>query len=615
MNTFLRMLWCVQLLLLTFLIGACSDLSDDDDDSQEGEVNRISFTGLVADGYLVDATVCLDLNDNKECDSGEPSATSTDGGAFTITEASQAQFDAHAIVVEVVKGVTVDEDEPGVVLTKSLTLSAPPGFNFVSPLSTMVQNEVEKGASVGDATSTVQDKLGTTLDLNEDYVAGKDDPSKSEADKAKFNLLYQVAQVTATVISNNMDALEDAAASNNISLDGLISTIVDQVFDALGEIATQVELIAGDDTQTFDPDALATTIDDDFVDLDENNLADQVAQNEAEQNSSAANLAAEVNGDGLFWFFAEDEGSSNYFIEYGRIYISGGTGQEDFFEWNGSAFVAGTLDSDGTEYVLTGSGWVTTTDEIQNITANADNTVTLQFDNFSETISAQQFDLTGLNVSTALEEVEGDGTWANAVPASSVFPSGSLGFDVTFETGEGGYWYFVDSGCDAEEDNLFCSRLNYYNGVSTQYATTLAGIVESTAYTPTGSNQVDADNINAIELGYKGGRVLMAELVSGGTINYYEVQDLDSASSIFNFRGTGTWTSNTVGGVAFYELDGPDFSSEFDGPMHPDSNVILFVRFGFVRTAEHDLEEAGDLIFNKTAADHIIDVFDDSLLP
>lgn len=608
----------IYFIIIVFLT-ACSDLSDDDDESTDGEVNRISFTGLVADGYLVDATVCLDLNDNKECDSDEPSTTSVAGGGFTITEATQAQFDAHALIVQIVKGVTVDEDSPGTALTKSLTLSAPAGFNFISPLSTMVQNEVEKGADLDSAKSKVQSKLGTDLDLNTDYVAAKSDASLTADQRTQFEQLHQVAQVTATVISNNMDALEDAAVGANISLDDLISTIVGQVFDALAEIATQVELIAADSTQTFDVDALATDIDDDYVDLDSTNLAEEVAQTQAEQNASAANLAAIVNGDGLFWFYSELEVSS-YFIEYGNIYIASGVGQEDFFEWNGSAFITGsTGGSDYTEHVLTASGWMVTNDEIVDITANADNTVTLEFDNFEETISASQLDLAGLSVSTVMEGSEGDGIWADAVPSANVFPSGALGFDIEFVSGEGNFWYEKKNTCDAgEKVNDICNVVRLFNGSGTTNAITFSAVTVSSAYTPTGSDQTDADNLTAVELGYKGSpsnTVLMAEIVQDGSINFYEVRDDNAATSIFNFRGTGTWTSKTVGGQLLYELDGPDFSGEFDGRFDVTSNTILFELSGGLREGEHDLDEAGDLLFNKTAADHILDVFDFSLLP
>ena len=43
-----------------------------------------SMSGSVADGYLQGAVVCLDMNNNGRCDSGEPSATTNANGAYEI---------------------------------------------------------------------------------------------------------------------------------------------------------------------------------------------------------------------------------------------------------------------------------------------------------------------------------------------------------------------------------------------------------------------------------------------------------------------------------------------------------------------------------------------------
>ena len=90
--------------------------------------------GAVADGYLVGATVCLDLNENNECDTDEPSATSGENGVFTISTSTQADLDA-SIVVEV-SSTTIDEDT-GAAVGAAYTLTAPAGSAFVSPITTL----------------------------------------------------------------------------------------------------------------------------------------------------------------------------------------------------------------------------------------------------------------------------------------------------------------------------------------------------------------------------------------------------------------------------------------------------------------------------------------------
>ncbi len=152
------------------------------------------MSGKVADGYLVGAKVCLDLNENKLCDDGEPSAISSAGGDFSITDATQEQIDSFPLLVEVTAGV-VDEDT-GEAITQPYTMTAPVGYEFVSPLTTMVQNEVEQGSELTEAETNLQALLGTSLELSQDYVAQQLNNELEEDVQSEYERLHQVAQVT-----------------------------------------------------------------------------------------------------------------------------------------------------------------------------------------------------------------------------------------------------------------------------------------------------------------------------------------------------------------------------------------------------------------------------------
>ena len=58
-----------------------------------------SVSGVVVDGYLAGATVCLDVNANGKCDTGEASATTNASGAFTITGVKTSVATASAQVM------------------------------------------------------------------------------------------------------------------------------------------------------------------------------------------------------------------------------------------------------------------------------------------------------------------------------------------------------------------------------------------------------------------------------------------------------------------------------------------------------------------------------------
>ncbi|WP_413700259.1 hypothetical protein ACLKMH_24035 [Psychromonas sp. KJ10-10] len=190
---------------------------------------------MLADGYLTGATVCLDLNNNKVCDDGEPVATTTDGGAFTI-DATQTQIDSIPLLVEVTE-TTIDEDYPEKALTP-YTLSAPAGYTFVSPLTSMVQNEIEKnGSTLAIAEKAIQELIGTTLSLDSDYIAGASDDSSSDENKVAFAKLHKVAQVVASIVAEQMSDSENDSYSTN----ALSSAIMVAVIANLESITQQVD--------------------------------------------------------------------------------------------------------------------------------------------------------------------------------------------------------------------------------------------------------------------------------------------------------------------------------------------------------------------------------------
>ena len=97
-----------------------------------------SVSGVVLDGPIQGATVCLDLNANKRCDAGEPASAPTDAqGNYTITGLTTEQRNAGA---EWIASVPVGASDGGTPVTAAFVLRAPankPGV--ISPFSHMVQ--------------------------------------------------------------------------------------------------------------------------------------------------------------------------------------------------------------------------------------------------------------------------------------------------------------------------------------------------------------------------------------------------------------------------------------------------------------------------------------------
>lgn len=58
---------------LALALSGCGDDPISDTPSNGGDVT-VSLSGNAADGYLTGATICLDINTNKVCDTNEPTS-------------------------------------------------------------------------------------------------------------------------------------------------------------------------------------------------------------------------------------------------------------------------------------------------------------------------------------------------------------------------------------------------------------------------------------------------------------------------------------------------------------------------------------------------------------
>lgn len=179
-------------------------------------------TGVVADGYLEGAEVCLDLNANKLCDAGEPSTTTDADGNYSL-DATAAQIASAAVIAKVIAGQTVDSDIKAVdgvgLVVKDYVLSAPAGKpEFVSPITTMIQSKLELNPSMTpeQAEASVKSELGVTadndVDLYENFIeAGK-------AGDANYKVIHQTAQVVARVLATFTETLTTTLQNQGVQL-------------------------------------------------------------------------------------------------------------------------------------------------------------------------------------------------------------------------------------------------------------------------------------------------------------------------------------------------------------------------------------------------------------
>ena len=186
----------------TVITGCGSSSSTTAGVGSGGTGTLAKISGIVADGYLTNATVFLDKNSNYQLDAGEPSTISGEHGAYTL-EVEPADVGMYPIVAHVIQGVTIDKDT-NLRVPNSYALSMPKEYvsgsvssNFISPISSQLRELMETGrySSIQHAAETLRTGMGLPAgtDMAADFIA------------TNHSKMHYAAQNMATLMGNQME--------------------------------------------------------------------------------------------------------------------------------------------------------------------------------------------------------------------------------------------------------------------------------------------------------------------------------------------------------------------------------------------------------------------------
>jgi hypothetical protein len=159
-----------------------------------------AISGIVADGYLANATVFLDKNGNYQLDANEPSTTTDSGGAYTLN-IDPSDVGKYPIIALAIKGITIDKDTNGAIANSYVLSTAKDSVsgtvsNFISPMSSLIREMMESGqySSLQQAADALSSKLGlqSGTDLMGNYL------------HTNNTAIHTVSQNMATLMGNQM---------------------------------------------------------------------------------------------------------------------------------------------------------------------------------------------------------------------------------------------------------------------------------------------------------------------------------------------------------------------------------------------------------------------------
>ena len=170
------------------------------------------LSGKVIDGPISGATVCLDVNSNNACDTGEPTATTDSTGNYTLPSYAGTLDGLH--ILSVVPVGAIDLDTNTAVTDAYVMLAPATNPSYVTPLTTLVSAQMLANPSLTAAAAEQATIVTNRLAAQTSSVLG--------VDVTQNAALHKIAQATAIAMGKVQSALNAnnsfttaATASNN----------------------------------------------------------------------------------------------------------------------------------------------------------------------------------------------------------------------------------------------------------------------------------------------------------------------------------------------------------------------------------------------------------------
>ncbi|GGD36130.1 hypothetical protein GCM10012288_07640 [Malaciobacter pacificus] len=217
------------------------------------DINTQVITGKVADGYIVGANVCLDLNQNEICDENEPKTKSVNGGQYTLNIDKNIDISKYSFIVEVPVGA-IDEDD-NLPIQKPYILSAPKGETaFISPVSTLIKSiQTDENLTLEQAKEKYKLQVGindSSLDILDNYI---DSPNLSDLEKTK---IHNIAKITVKLMAENQEpilsSLADSGLKDDITHQKSLQTINNHIINQLPAIS-DIDEVTNESLQALQP--------------------------------------------------------------------------------------------------------------------------------------------------------------------------------------------------------------------------------------------------------------------------------------------------------------------------------------------------------------------------
>ncbi|WP_369070846.1 hypothetical protein [Burkholderia gladioli] len=231
-------------------LTACGGGGGSGSSSGATTTSATQLSGKAIDGYLSGATVCFD-NGQGACDTSQPSTTTDANGNYTLKVSGSVTGKQLDVLV------TSNTTDGGNKFTSNFTMSAfvSGSSQNVTPLTTMVVSQMKAGKSQADATTAVQNLVGSSVDPNADYIANGDTSTATTATAMVSHMTALAGQgpISWSQVQATMNAYASKGSVNGVQQSDVDAQLANPAYsspiDATAALANPLYTVDGDLSQ------------------------------------------------------------------------------------------------------------------------------------------------------------------------------------------------------------------------------------------------------------------------------------------------------------------------------------------------------------------------------
>ena len=163
-----------SIIATTILFTGCDndDMNDDNIEKEQIQPAPTKISGVVVDGYIKQATVCIDLNNNNKCEDNEPQTKTDELGNYNLDISSLSKTDIENSKILSLGGIDISTNKEFTGILKSVIINNTTEINL-NPITTIVAEKVKSNKEYIDKLREVSKALGINKEeINSDLLKG-----------------------------------------------------------------------------------------------------------------------------------------------------------------------------------------------------------------------------------------------------------------------------------------------------------------------------------------------------------------------------------------------------------------------------------------------------------